>query len=114
METESVSVFVINYGAEKQSRVLYRTMSTNIVNYYDHVKKDDSGLNNYPNEDKINIKLPFRMLLCGPSGSGKTSLLLNFIKMKQLRASHRSLHRELPMKRRLALKLHSLVRCLQD
>lgn len=56
-------------------------MSTKIVNYYDHIKKNTSDLRNYPNEDQINIKLPFRMMLVGPSGSGKTNILLNLIKM---------------------------------
>lgn len=56
-------------------------MSTEIINYYNHIKSEDNSIRNYPNEKAINIKLPFRMLLCGPSGSGKTSLLLNFIKL---------------------------------
>ena len=56
-------------------------MSTKIVNYYDHIPKNNSTLYNYDMENKLQIKIPFRMLLCGPSGSGKTSLLLNFLKM---------------------------------
>lgn len=55
--------------------------STEIVNYYTHLKSEKSDLHHYPNEEKIHISLPFRMLMCGPSGSGKTSLLLNFIKI---------------------------------
>lgn len=56
-------------------------MSTEIVNYYDHIKSGDNKIRHYPMESKLNIKLPFRMLLCGPSGSGKTNVLLNLIKM---------------------------------
>lgn len=51
-----------------------------IVNYYDHIKSDDA-MRTYPNESKLNIKLPFRMLLLGPSGSGKTNVLLNLMKL---------------------------------
>ena len=49
-------------------------------NFYSHIKTKDDGLRHYPNEDKLNIKLPFRMLLCGPSGSGKTNILMGLIK----------------------------------
>jgi len=55
-------------------------MSLKIENYYDHIKKTDDSLRHYANESKLNIKLPFRMLLCGPSGSGKTNVLLNIMK----------------------------------
>jgi len=51
-----------------------------IENYYDHIKTKDDGLRHYSGEDKLHIKLPFRMLLCGPSGSGKTNILLNLMK----------------------------------
>ena len=51
-----------------------------IVNFYDHIEKVDQAMYKYPNESALNIKLPFRMLLCGPSGTGKTNLLLNIIK----------------------------------
>jgi Ni2+-binding GTPase involved in maturation of urease and hydrogenase len=56
-------------------------MSLQIENYYNHITSEDDSIRHYPNESKLNIKLPFRMLLCGPSGSGKTNLLLNLIKM---------------------------------
>ena len=49
-------------------------------NFYDHIKTTDDGLRHYANEDKLKIKLPFRMLLCGPSGSGKTNILMGLIK----------------------------------
>ena len=37
-------------------------------------------LRHYPNEDRLKIKLPFRMIIGGPSGSGKT-ILLNLMKL---------------------------------
>ena len=49
-------------------------------NFYNHIKTKDDGLRHYANEEKLNIKLPFRMLLCGPSGSGKTNILMGLIK----------------------------------
>jgi len=49
-------------------------------NFYEHIKTTDDNLRHYPNEELLNIKLPFRMLLCGPSGSGKTNILLGLIK----------------------------------
>lgn len=51
------------------------------VNYYTHIKQNNIELYHYPNEDKMNITLPCRMLFVGGTGSGKTSLLFNFIKM---------------------------------
>jgi DNA helicase HerA-like ATPase len=66
--------------AENDPGPLIHTMSLKIENYYDHIKTKDDGLRHYPNEDKLNIKLPFRMLVQGPSGSGKTNALLNLIK----------------------------------
>jgi len=56
-------------------------MSIKIENFYDHIKKDDDGLRHYPNEDRLKIKLPFRMIIGGPSGSGKTNILLNLMKL---------------------------------
>ena len=56
-------------------------MSIKIENFYDHIKKDDNGLRHYPNEEKLKIKLPFRMIIGGPSGSGKTNILLNLMKL---------------------------------
>lgn len=56
-------------------------MSIKIENFYDHIKKDDSALRHYPNEDKLKIKIPFRMIIGGPSGSGKTNILLNLMKL---------------------------------
>ena len=56
-------------------------MSIKIENFYDHIKKDDDKLRHYPNEDKLKIKMPFRMIIGGPSGSGKTNILLNLMKL---------------------------------
>jgi len=56
-------------------------MSIAIVNFYDHIKKKDDGLRHYPNEGKLKIKLPFRMIIGGPSGSWKTNILLNLMKL---------------------------------
>jgi predicted AAA+ superfamily ATPase len=56
-------------------------MSYQMENMYDNVSKEDKmEPRPYPNESKINIKIPTRILLLGPSGSGKTNLLLNLIK----------------------------------
>ena len=55
-------------------------MSFKIVNYYDHIKKEDKAMYHYPNEAQINISLPARLLVCGPSGTGKTNVILNLMK----------------------------------
>ena len=54
-------------------------MSFGLTNFYEHIKSDNS-LRNYPNEDKINITLPARMLILGPSGSGKSNIHMNIVK----------------------------------
>ncbi len=51
-----------------------------IHNFYTSIKQEKSDQTDYPNFDKMNIKLPFRALLCGPSGSGKTNVVLNLLK----------------------------------
>lgn len=51
-----------------------------LVNFYEHIETDDDSIRHYPNESKINIKLPARILSLGPSGSGKTNGILNIIK----------------------------------
>jgi Ni2+-binding GTPase involved in maturation of urease and hydrogenase len=56
-------------------------MPLKIENYYDHIKDGDKIDRSYPNEKELQIKLPFRMMICGPSGSGKTNILINLIKM---------------------------------
>lgn len=48
-------------------------------NFYSHIKDSDDK-RPYPNEARVNIKLPFRAIFDGPSGSGKTNVLLNWIK----------------------------------
>jgi GTPase SAR1 family protein len=55
-------------------------MSLDLVNFYDHIKSDDQEIRHYPNESKINISLPARILVLGPSGTGKTNIILNVIK----------------------------------
>lgn len=57
-------------------------MSVQLDNFYTKpgvVPKDD-GLRHYPNEDKIHITLPARILDIGSTGSGKTNIILNLIK----------------------------------
>jgi len=56
-------------------------MSFQVVNYYDKIKTkpQDKVDRSYPNEDRINITLPARVLVCAPSGQGKTSLLMNMV-----------------------------------
>lgn len=53
-------------------------MSLAVDNFYSHIKKSEGRT--YPNEDKVNIKIPARILLLGPSGSGKTNVALNIVK----------------------------------
>jgi hypothetical protein len=58
----------------------HRIQMTEVVNYYKQIKKEKGDCDtSYPNEDKIQLKLPFRMLIMGPSGSGKTNALINLI-----------------------------------
>ena len=51
-----------------------------LTNFYRNIKKIDNSLFNYPNEQRLNITLPARILLLGPSGSGKTNVTMNIIK----------------------------------
>lgn len=52
----------------------------NPVNYYDKLpsKYQNKG-SSYPNFDKVQIKLPFRMLVVGTSGSCKTNAVMNIM-----------------------------------
>jgi hypothetical protein len=50
------------------------------VNYYEHVqKKFKEEKRTYPNHSKVQIGLPFRMVIVGSSGSGKTNAVLNLV-----------------------------------
>ena len=51
-------------------------------NYYDLIKPkkgEKKRDRSYPNEDKVNISLPARVLIAAPSGAGKTNTLRNII-----------------------------------
>lgn len=48
-----------------------------ITNFYEHIKHEDNALRHYPNESKMNIPLPARILCVGTSGSMKTNCILN-------------------------------------
>jgi len=52
-----------------------------VKNYYEMWRSsdDDDDLHHYPNEDALQIKLPFRGVLQGASGSGKTNIAMNLI-----------------------------------
>ena len=50
-----------------------------MVNYYDRITKEDNDLYNYPNEQLLQITIPFRGIVQGPSGSGKTNVMMNLI-----------------------------------
>jgi Poxvirus A32 protein len=53
---------------------------TEIKNHYKQIpKKFQEEERHYPNEKKVQIKLPFRMCLIGASGSGKTNCLIELI-----------------------------------
>ena len=49
-----------------------------MVNFYDHIKQETKV--KYPNQDIINIPLPFRLLTIGSSGAGKSNIILNLIR----------------------------------
>lgn len=49
-------------------------------NYLDVSKKHQNEELHYDNESKLQIKLPFRMLLIGATGSGKTNVAIDLIK----------------------------------
>ena len=50
-----------------------------VINYYEKIPKLDQALYHYPNEELMQITLPFRALILGPSGLGKTNIALNII-----------------------------------
>lgn len=52
-----------------------------VINYYEKWADDDDeqDMYRYPNEDVMQIRLPFRAVLQGPSGSGKTNVAMNLI-----------------------------------
>lgn len=54
-----------------------------IINYYKRWADgdDDNELDRYPNEDLMNVRLPFRALVCGPSNTGKTNVVLNLFSL---------------------------------
>ena len=59
-------------------------MSVEIKNYYriipDEYKQSGSGIK-YKNYSKIQIPVPFRMLVVGASGAGKTNVIMNLIQI---------------------------------
>lgn len=55
-------------------------MSIEIENFYSYIPKAQDETENYPNYNKINIKLTSRILICGPTSSGKTNITFNLIK----------------------------------
>jgi hypothetical protein len=60
-------------------------MAKNMIgtrNYYEILPKNMLGATiKYPNEKKINVKLPNGFLVCGATGSCKTNWVLNFIEL---------------------------------
>ena len=57
-------------------------------NFYNIIgPKYTGGKLSYANQNKVNIEIPFRMILVGGSGSGKTNTLLNII--DQMNCFHR-------------------------
>jgi len=55
-------------------------MTSKLKNYYNLIPdKYKPKTITYPNYDKVNINIPFRMLICGTSGSHKTNTLFNLI-----------------------------------
>ncbi len=58
-----------------------RSNTFELINFYDVIPEEYKvEEQTYPNYSKIQIKLPFRMLVIGASGSGKTNFELNLIK----------------------------------
>lgn len=55
-----------------------------VKNYYNVWKSaddDKDSIHHYPNEEALQIKLPFRGILQGASGSGKTNIAMNLISL---------------------------------
>jgi hypothetical protein len=52
-----------------------------VINYYEKWADGDDNdeLNRYPNEDLMQIRIPFRALMVGPTNSGKTNITMNLI-----------------------------------
>lgn len=70
-----------HFRAEESTQEKENESDEEVPNYYSRLpKKYKTEERTYPSESKIQIKIPFRMLVTGITGSGKTNAVMSVIK----------------------------------